>query len=69
MSESVFPSPDVNHRNWVEKGSVGLTTRELFAAMAMQSLILLDPDGSPEIDCSSAVGYADRLIAALEKSP
>lgn len=48
--------------------TTGLTTREYFAAMAMQG-ILANPqyDNSHEIDASVAVNSADALIAALNK--
>lgn len=49
--------------------SMGLTRRELFAAMAMSGLmsrkILIDGKSAAEY----AVCYADALIAALSKQP
>lgn len=48
--------------------AVGLTKRELFAAMAMQG-ILSDPyqGGSPETVATKAVAQADALIEALNE--
>lgn len=48
--------------------SLGLTKRELFAAMAMQSLVQAWPaisDGSPDEIAKTAIAQADALIAAL----
>jgi hypothetical protein len=53
----------------------GLTKRELFAAMAMQSLITKapvqalpanDPGTLPEMCARGAVDYADALLTALD---
>jgi hypothetical protein len=49
-------------------GSVGLTKREYFAAMAMQGLVL-DPDLSWPETGRTAVIAADFLIEALNKEP
>lgn len=55
----VDPSPELDsHR--------GLTKRELFAAMAMQGLAT---DEFPEGCATSAVKYADALLAELAKEP
>lgn len=61
-----YPDP---HENLV--GGIGLTKRELFAAMAMQGLASRD-GGNPEInmpcDVRAAVMYADALLAKLAKT-
>ena len=55
---------------------VGLTKRELFAAMAMQAIIpvlfsgvkIKDPTlNGEELAAAQAVAYADALLAELEK--
>ena len=47
---------------------VGLTKRELFAAMAMQGLITMAPPGSLAIVmCKESVQLADLLLAELAK--
>uniref|UniRef100_A0A832H7Z3 Uncharacterized protein n=1 Tax=Oscillatoriales cyanobacterium SpSt-402 TaxID=2282168 RepID=A0A832H7Z3_9CYAN len=53
----------------------GLTTRELFAAMAMQGILAADMDWvDPEdravqtLTAKQAVSYADALIAALNEA-
>lgn len=53
----------------------GLTTRELFAAMAMQGLLLIDIDwvassdkDVPQEIATLSVKYADALIAALNEA-
>lgn len=48
-------------------GYTGLTKRELFAAMAMQGLMTIDADWIPDYVAGKAVGYADALLAELEK--
>jgi hypothetical protein len=61
----VFPADDMLNA----KGFIGLTKRELFAAMAMQGII-----GNPGTNgfgiyaavAESAVEQADALLAALE---
>lgn len=55
-------------------GSLGLTKRELFAAMAMQGLATVPCPGGVthaaiEADTNAAVRYADALLAALESQP
>jgi hypothetical protein len=48
----------------------GLTTRELFAAMAMQGLLTFagtDNANGPELAAMHAVRQADALIAELNK--
>ena len=53
----------------------GLTTRELFAAMAMQGLLFIDIDwvassdkDVPQEIATLSVKYADALIAALNEA-
>ena len=53
--------------------TLGLTKRELFAAMAMQG-ILANPDSESTVmdhdtAAASAVASADALLAALEPKP
>ena len=56
------------------KDSVGLSKRELFAAMAMQGICARNKDAAGDIlthiptVASTAVRYADALIAELEKT-
>jgi hypothetical protein len=45
----------------------GLSKRELIAAMAMQGLLADGPNHSVIFTCSTAVNYADALIAELGK--
>lgn len=48
----------------------GLTKREYFAAMALQSAITLPwAQGNPNQAASTAVSFADCLIRALAKPP
>ena len=47
----------------------GLTKRELFAAMAMQGILLSDRATSAEGRVYHAVKHADALIAELSKNP
>jgi hypothetical protein len=47
--------------------SSGLTKRELFAAMAMQGILLSDRATSAEGRVYHAVKHADALIAELSK--
>ncbi|WDW06000.1 hypothetical protein PWE35_09205 [Stenotrophomonas maltophilia] len=50
------------------RGGIGLTKRELFAAMVMQGFAS-DPDATGlKMLAESAVVWADALLAALEKS-
>lgn len=63
-NEPAFPV-----RKWfkdVDEFHIGLTKRELFAAMAMQSALRLGKD-TPEI-VKIAVYVADALLAELEKT-
>jgi len=51
---------------------LGLTKRELFAAMAMQGLVGQYAQGGMFMETHVAKGavlYADALLAALEKTP
>jgi hypothetical protein len=68
MDSSVFPGLT----------SIGLTKRELFAAMAMQSIIAKapledlrasDPGHLPRECALGAVDYADALLEALKTHP
>lgn len=62
------PYPDGSSKAFVTKG---LTKRELFAAMAMQSLVsafkTLRGPGLPKQLAELSVKYADALIAELER--
>jgi hypothetical protein len=50
------------------EGHVGLTKRELFAAMALQGLVSdAQNDNTIREDATVAVNLADALLAALEK--
>ncbi|WP_423176274.1 MULTISPECIES: hypothetical protein [unclassified Stenotrophomonas maltophilia group] len=54
--------------NYSINGGIGLTKRELFAAMVMQGFAS-DPDATGlDMLAESAVDWADALLAALEKS-
>lgn len=46
---------------------IGLTKRELFAAMAMQGLLAIDADWKPDVAATVAARYADALLAELAK--
>lgn len=75
-NEPAFPC-EVYHRedgsiDGVQTGSkqgiaIGLTKRELFAAMAMQGY-LATKGLSPEVAARGSVRYADALLAELEKA-
>lgn len=76
-NEPAYPREHYGH-------SIGLTKRELFAAMAMQGL-LANPGGpvqsslesgwNPSVNCTcedvalTAAEYADALLAQLSKEP
>ena len=49
------------------KHSAGLTKREQFAAMAMQGLLSHNSNWRPASVTEAAAGYADALLAELEK--
>lgn len=53
------------------RGGIGLTKRELFAAMAMQGLLASgwDHAGVPLEGAETAVAYADHLLSALGGRP
>ena len=74
-SEPAYPVTAEHERNVLADGwgSLGLTKRELFAAILAQG-IMANPDGSmvtwdEEKVAFAAVQHADALIAELEKSP
>ncbi len=50
------------------RGGIGLTKRELFAAMVMQGFASYPDATGLEMLAESAVDWADALLAALEKS-
>lgn len=82
-NEPAFPTQmwdeELKEATWLDGG---LTKRELFAAMAMQGILAntfkigqLNTDGRTTIEaiqnstiCEAALGYADALIAELEKT-
>jgi len=65
-NQPAFPIPDfVNGNGDVQFGSIGLTKREYFAAMAMQGILSNNLDW---INVAvSSVDFADALISELEK--
>lgn len=66
-NESAFPIVHMNAEDsWTQE--LGLSKRELFAAMAMQGL-LSDPqmNAPHEPVAQAAVGYADALLKELAK--
>jgi hypothetical protein len=53
--------------NQYTKAGMGLTKRELFAAMAMQGMLACDKPS--DLGCAErALAYADALLAALDVS-
>lgn len=64
MNDSNFPAFPVES---TESLYPGLTKRELFAAMAMQSLIAAQEEYDPEGVGLAAVAYADELLICLEE--
>lgn len=65
MSSLNFPAFPIER---IEPAYTGLTKRELFAAMAMQSLIpLMSDDYDPEVVAERAIKYADELLIRLEE--
>ena len=60
----VFPITDMN----VHLGPLGLTKRELFAALAMAGMLACSGRvrSLSEVEARLAVDYADALIAALD---
>jgi hypothetical protein len=76
-SDQAFPVPGITglpNDNFLEP-TVGLTKRELFAAMAMQGLMrMVAPTriphrGNEKYIASAAVACADALLAELGKQP
>lgn len=66
-NENVYPvvlQHGLTHDSWVE---VGLTKRELFAAMMMQAYCTTEESVSGEFAADWAVRAADYLITALNK--
>lgn len=54
--------------NWVETWNLGLTKRELFAALAMAGILAHSNwQAEPVPGAAAAVGYADALLAELAK--
>jgi hypothetical protein len=51
----------------LEMGEWGLTKREYFAALAMQSVLSTHGEDYPELIAGRALKYADALINALNK--
>jgi len=51
----------------LEMGEWGLTKREYFAALAMQSVLSTHGEDYPEIIAVRALRYADALINELNK--
>lgn len=68
-SEPAFPNALVSPTNDGYLTTAGLTKRELFAAMVMQGFAS-DPncDGEGWCYARTATGWADALIAELEKA-
>lgn len=79
-SDHVFPMPFVEGAVY-QKSRLGLTKRELFAAMAMQTMATkshgeynqheIEHDGHlfhPRWVAGAAVDYADALLAELDKN-
>jgi hypothetical protein len=52
-----------NHSWW----EIGLTKRELFAAMAMQGMAAIDAEWIPEYVAGTALRMADALLSELAK--
>lgn len=68
QDEPAFPTCDVLHPNGqIQYGSIGLTKREYFAAMAMQGLLAHDPTYEFTEIASDSVKMTDALIAELNK--
>lgn len=56
-----------NGGSW-ELGSLGLTKREQFAAMAMQGLLSSNSNWRPNVAAEIALLMADALLAELESA-
>jgi len=75
-NESAFPIVMVRHnlngeaRHFLDEN--GLTKREYFAGLAMQGILAYGHDADSNMDpaftARDAVGFADALLAELEKS-
>ncbi len=65
-SEPAYPPPDA----YVSMATgIGLTKRELLAAMAMQGILAdCTADDEHSLVARAAVGYADALLAELARS-
>ena len=79
-NQPAFPIPDfVNGNGDVQPGSIGLTKREYFAAMAMQGILChkgiswkISQEKEVLIELTTAkdaIAEADALLAELEKEP
>lgn len=67
-NNAAFPTLDSTPEGGLQLREWGLTRRELFAAMAMQGFLASLAGESPYADVAAdAVGYADALLAELEK--
>lgn len=71
MHKPIFPIVLPHGQGWGEVKGYGLTTRELFAAMAMQGFALraMAPDITGPTIAHLSVLWADHLILELAKSP
>jgi hypothetical protein len=72
MNNSDMPAAPIIYDNgvYVQSGmpAIGLTKREYFAGLAMNSLILVSTD-IRDTECAlNAIDYADALLKALETS-
>lgn len=71
-NEPAFATPpkvitELDQDPYLVRGQVGLTKRELFAAMAMQGLLSQGGYDKWDYVATDAVNVADALIAALNK--
>lgn len=64
-SDPAFPTTE---KHGLATACVGLSQRELFAAMAMQGM-LTQRSWHAELIAQKAVEHADALLAALAKKP
>ena len=65
-----MPTYELNGQNILEDSSYGLTKREMFAMNAMQGILsnsALKMDINRIEIANFAIGYADALLAELEK--
>lgn len=66
-NQPAYPIPDfVNGNGDVQPESIGLTKRELIAAMALQGILANDIPYENNVDAS--VNYADLLLAKLKET-